>query len=205
MVKFNINISNKTFYLLIAILAVLVVSGVAFAIGGTNPTVMGHDIGEIAVPSSGCADGKVLKVSSGVWACGDVSSGGAVSSVSGSSGISVSPTTGLVVVSPNMAILQARVTGTCASGAIKSIDSSGNVNCGSLSTCDPSWVSTGLTPGSTASRVLYAGTSVSCSADSGYSCPGVTTSGTPNSITFTCSGPASSLTKCTVSGQVCYP
>jgi hypothetical protein len=77
MVKFNINLSNKTFYLLIAILAVLVVSGVAFAYGTNNPAVMGHTPGEL--DASQCANGQVLKKISGVWACGDVSSGGGAS------------------------------------------------------------------------------------------------------------------------------
>ena len=47
MVTLNINFSNKTFYLLIGILALIAVAGVAIAYGGTEPAVHGHDIGEI--------------------------------------------------------------------------------------------------------------------------------------------------------------
>jgi len=74
MVKnFNLKIAfgNKTFYTLIVIMILLITAGVVIAWQSGNPAVMGHSLGELS--ASGCADGKVMKVSGGVWTCGDVS------------------------------------------------------------------------------------------------------------------------------------
>tara|TARA_Y100000310_G_C20459464_1_gene704622 strand:- start:82 stop:600 length:519 start_codon:yes stop_codon:yes gene_type:complete len=47
MVTLNINFSNKTFYLLIGILALVAVAGVAIALNSGDYSVHGHDAGEI--------------------------------------------------------------------------------------------------------------------------------------------------------------
>tara|TARA_Y100000310_G_scaffold291061_1_gene318701 strand:+ start:296 stop:709 length:414 start_codon:yes stop_codon:yes gene_type:complete len=72
MVNININFSNKILYLLIAVLALLAVTGVAIALNSGDYTVHGHDLGEIPT----CAEGEILKMSGGAWTCGSDSSGG---------------------------------------------------------------------------------------------------------------------------------
>jgi hypothetical protein len=47
MVKININIGNKTFYTLIAVIIILVAGGIVYAWNSDNPSVMGHTVGEI--------------------------------------------------------------------------------------------------------------------------------------------------------------
>ena len=64
----TINFSNKTLYALIGIFAILIVSGVVYAYGSSNPSVMGHNLGEVQMPS--CSEGQVLKYTSGAWNCG---------------------------------------------------------------------------------------------------------------------------------------
>jgi len=196
MVKINLNFGNKTFYIIIILAVILVVGGFVIAYGENNPPVMGHSLGEL--DASQCANGQVLKKTSGVWACGDVSSG--VSAVSGSSGISVSPTTGNVVVSPDTTILQKRVSGTCTSGAIKSIDSSGNVNCGSAVTCTT--VSGRISSGSSVSYSMSAGTIVACDGYSPCTCLPSVTTGTPPVTAYKCSS-CSVGGDCQYWGQVC--
>lgn len=46
-IQFNIKIGNKTFYTLIAIIAILTVAGVVIAWNSGNPAVMGHSADEI--------------------------------------------------------------------------------------------------------------------------------------------------------------
>ncbi|MFA5061087.1 MAG: hypothetical protein WC494_02125 [Candidatus Pacearchaeota archaeon] len=45
----NITFSNKTFYLLIGVLVLLVSFGLVYAYGGSQPSVMGHSFGEIGM------------------------------------------------------------------------------------------------------------------------------------------------------------
>jgi hypothetical protein len=76
---------------------VLILLGVAFVIAAVpNP---GHALTELEVPA-GCANGNVVKLSSGVWVCGidGGGSGGAVNSVTGGDFILANPTTGDVIV-----------------------------------------------------------------------------------------------------------
>ena len=45
----RVNISNRVFYTVLVIVAVLTVSIAVYAFGGSNPSVMGHSAGEIQV------------------------------------------------------------------------------------------------------------------------------------------------------------
>jgi hypothetical protein len=51
--KIHINLSNKTFYLLVSFLGLLTISAIVFAYGGNNPSVHGHDAGELEGLSGG--------------------------------------------------------------------------------------------------------------------------------------------------------
>ncbi len=73
----NIKFSNKTFYLLIGIIAVLVVTSIAIALNSRDYNVHGHDLSEIPT----CADGKILKMVNGNWTCGNDNEGTSGSSV----------------------------------------------------------------------------------------------------------------------------
>ncbi len=54
MVSINLKLGNKTFYTLIAIIAILTIAGVVIAYNSGNPLVHGHDANEIAnLPSGG--------------------------------------------------------------------------------------------------------------------------------------------------------
>ena len=85
----TVNFSNKTFYTLIAILSILVISGIVYAVGSVpNP---GHPITELQK----CDDnGQTLIMAGGVWTCGS-GTGGSLSCAtsagihSGSSGNSI--------------------------------------------------------------------------------------------------------------------
>jgi hypothetical protein len=69
----NISFSNKTFYLLVGILVILVSFGIVYAYGGSQPAVMGHSFGEIDMPD--CATGEALVKTSTGWGCENVGSG----------------------------------------------------------------------------------------------------------------------------------
>ena len=72
MVNINIRFSNKTFYLLIGILAILAVSGIAYALNSGDHSVHGHTFNELP----DCENGKVLKMSDGEWVCSSGDGGG---------------------------------------------------------------------------------------------------------------------------------
>ncbi len=61
----QINLGNKTFYTLIAIVAVLAIAGIAYA--ALNPSVPspGHAISELQK----CSNGEILKMDGGAWTC----------------------------------------------------------------------------------------------------------------------------------------
>ena len=65
------DISNKLAYTLMVVLsiALLGISVYAWNYVPSNPSVMGHSLNELQVPS-GCVAGQVMKLSGGVWACG---------------------------------------------------------------------------------------------------------------------------------------
>jgi hypothetical protein len=173
MVKINLNFGNKTFYIIIILAVILVVGGFVIAYGENNPPVMGHSLGEL--DASQCANGQVLKKTSGVWACGD-DTGGTIDS----------------------SVWQKRVNGTCPSGqAIKLINTDGTVSCGNTCTDDGGY----LLVGSSITTPMSAGNTVLCTAGSSCTCPGVTTSGTPTSVTHTCTGGGCAY--CTYNRHVC--
>lgn len=65
----ELNISNKAFYSIVAVLAVLLIGVGVYAAQTTNPSVMGHTIGEISPPCLG------ILISDGTdnsWGCLDV-------------------------------------------------------------------------------------------------------------------------------------
>ena len=71
MVKININFSNKTFFIILAVFAILAVSGIAIASLGATPN-PGHQLSELQK----CSEGEILKMVGGNWACATESSGG---------------------------------------------------------------------------------------------------------------------------------
>jgi hypothetical protein len=71
MVKINLNISNKSIYLIAAIASLLLVSGIAIAYtldGSGTPSTMGHSLDELEIPT--CTDGEILEYSGGSLVCG---------------------------------------------------------------------------------------------------------------------------------------
>ena len=66
--KIQINMSNKSFYMFVMVGLIVLVVGVVYAYGGSNPSVMGHSIDEIA-PPIGCSGGQVLGWSGSSWQC----------------------------------------------------------------------------------------------------------------------------------------
>jgi hypothetical protein len=71
----QINIEKKDLYILTALMILLMGTTMIIAFGSNNPTLNGHDLGEIQLPN--CAEGQVLKLTSGNWVCGtDISGGG---------------------------------------------------------------------------------------------------------------------------------
>ena len=71
MVKLDIKLDNKIYYLLVLVLIVIVINGVVIAFttdGSGDSTKMGHSLDEVELPS--CTEGQVLKYTSGVWDCG---------------------------------------------------------------------------------------------------------------------------------------
>jgi len=67
----TINISNKSFYLLVGIIAVLAIAGVAIAALGSIPN-PGHAVSEMQA----CSEGETLVTNAaGVWECGDIGFG----------------------------------------------------------------------------------------------------------------------------------
>ncbi|MFH1358774.1 MAG: hypothetical protein ABIH37_02720 [archaeon] len=77
MVKLDIKLDNKIYYLLVLVLVVIIINGVVIAFtndGSGDPTKMGHSLDEIALPT--CTDNQVLKYTDASgWGCGDVSGG----------------------------------------------------------------------------------------------------------------------------------
>jgi len=72
MVSININISNKTFYLLIGIVFLLIISGIAIAYTTDNsgqPAVMGHSSDEIEGGISFAYVGICTPVAGGSFSC----------------------------------------------------------------------------------------------------------------------------------------
>jgi len=61
----TINLSNKTFYTLLAVISLVIISGIAYA--ALNPTIPnpGHAISELQK----CSNGETLVMAGGVWAC----------------------------------------------------------------------------------------------------------------------------------------
>lgn len=82
MVSININIEKKHLYILIGI---LILAGIVYAFGGTNPSEMGHSINELeACPNQD----EILKTSSaGVWECSALPAGSAPVWLTGTGGI----------------------------------------------------------------------------------------------------------------------
>jgi len=112
---------------LVLVVGAIVSIGFGYAFGGTNPTVMGHTLGEL--DASGCAEGQVLTRSGGVWDCGSGGSG-TVTSVGSGTGLTGGPITTSGTISADTAYLQRRVSGTCAAGSsIRVIASDGTVSC----------------------------------------------------------------------------
>ena len=75
----NIRFSNKLTYLLLSVLSLLIISGVVYAYGSSSPSVMGHSLGELGIPS--CSDGQVVKYSSGSLVCGSDNAGSTASGI----------------------------------------------------------------------------------------------------------------------------
>ena len=72
-IKFNITMTNKWLYTLIAIV-VLAIAGIgvyAYNSGYNNPAVMGHSADELAPPAD-CVSGDFLQWSGSQWACATV-------------------------------------------------------------------------------------------------------------------------------------
>jgi len=74
-VKLKLEVKKKDL-IWVGLIIVIVGIGLVVAYGGSQPTVVGHSLGEITMPS--CSEGQVLKMSGGVWACGDGSSSGGI-------------------------------------------------------------------------------------------------------------------------------
>jgi len=76
--KIEVNVSNKLFYTVITILAVLLIGVGVYAYGTNNPPVMGHTISEIDPPqycgASGYNEGW-LRYYNGAWHCDNTPSG----------------------------------------------------------------------------------------------------------------------------------
>lgn len=83
--KIQINISNKTAYVLMGILGLMIISGFVYAYNpdgmGGNPAVMGHSLDELSIPN--CVDGQILKKVSGAWTCASDNEGSASPSATG--------------------------------------------------------------------------------------------------------------------------
>jgi hypothetical protein len=73
--KIEVNVSNKLFYTVITILAVLLIGVGVYAYGTNNPSVMGHSISEIEPPQYCEASGGWLRHYNGAWHCDDTPSG----------------------------------------------------------------------------------------------------------------------------------
>jgi len=67
----KINLSNKLFYSLIAVFAVLILGIGVYAYGTSNPSVMGHSMNEVQPPTQ--CNGYLKYDSSNGWTCEDVS------------------------------------------------------------------------------------------------------------------------------------
>jgi hypothetical protein len=75
MVKKNIVMYNRVLYSLATLLILSWSFMFVFAYGGNKPSVMGHNIGEIA-PPEGCSGGDVLKWNGNEWVCSEDLTGG---------------------------------------------------------------------------------------------------------------------------------
>ena len=79
----RIDISNKALFVYGSLFLLIVFVGVAYAFGGNQPSVMGHSLGEINLPS--CVAGEVLEFDGTNWVCGTAAGGGSgVEMVTGS-------------------------------------------------------------------------------------------------------------------------
>ena len=70
-IKIEVNLTNKWLYFLVGIFILVGFIGLSWAIGGTNPSIIGHSYGELGIPTN-CANDQVLKYnsSSGSFVCG---------------------------------------------------------------------------------------------------------------------------------------
>lgn len=64
------NISNKLFYTIVFVIALVLIGVGVYAYGTSSPTTFGHSTNEIAAPS-GCSSGQVLSWTGSSWTCTD--------------------------------------------------------------------------------------------------------------------------------------
>jgi len=77
----TINLNNKTFYTLLAIISILVISGIVIATLNPDVPNPGHKISELQK----CSNGETLKMVDGNWACGAASGSASCSWISSNS------------------------------------------------------------------------------------------------------------------------
>ncbi len=123
----NLKIEKKDLWLLSAIIVFLLGVVYVVAYGGTQPIVMGHSINEI----ERCAEGKILKVSGGLWVCSDDNAGAGGSYTAGE-GINIASNT-ISIKSPTSTTKGGVKTASCSTGqAIRQIDTNGNAVCSTV-------------------------------------------------------------------------
>ena len=64
----EIRFGERTFYFMIMASVLSLIVGGVYAIGSGDPTLHGHDFGEMEFPD--CSDGEILTMKGGVWSCG---------------------------------------------------------------------------------------------------------------------------------------
>ena len=156
--KLEVHIDKKHFFIILGAILILAGAIYANAYGGSDPEIMGHNIGELE--GINCGVGKYLRYTSGVgWSCetdadtdtkcnsanscssvcigndcrSSWPSGGGTGDITGvvvTNGLFGGGDSGTVIISTDTSYLQKRVSSSCPEGSsIRAISSSGGVTC----------------------------------------------------------------------------